>query len=422
MVFNSLNWERTVPVEVEVEMPGSELVVTDNSGKLMATQVLESNEIDGGLIKRILFIAENIPSVGYKTFFVKRGISKNIKTSLKIEKNSMENSFFRVKIDPENGRFVSFYDKRNFREIFPEGAEGNIIKLLEDKPGSMHAWVINLTGTEYPINEKCKVEVTENGALRGKLRITRESGNSVFVQELVAFNNIPYLTINNYVKWNEQNTMMKLTFPAEFKTGVSAYEIPFGWVMRENTGEEYPSQKWIDISDRNSGLAVLNDSKYGFSVDSAGTIGVTCLRSPIYPDPKADIGEHSFSIALYPHRNGVKRGDVIRKGFEFNTVTPVKLPRIHLGSLPSTNSFIRVFNKNIIISAVKESEDGKNLLLRFYETGGEQTDLSIELYKNFSKVFETDFIEWEKRQIIGSSTGLNLRIKPFSVKTLLVQF
>ncbi|MFC1726407.1 alpha-mannosidase [candidate division KSB1 bacterium] len=422
MVFNSLNWERTVPVEVEVEMPGSELIVVDKKGKVMQTQVLDSFEKDGGLTKRILFIAENIPSVGYKTFYVKRGDSKNIKTSLKIGKHSIENSYFRVKIDPETGRFTSFYDKRNFREIFPEGAEGNIIKLLEDKPASMDAWVINLTGKEYPIKDKCRIEVIENGALRGKLRITRESGNSLFVQELAAFNNISYLTLNNYVKWNEQNTMMKLTFPTEFKTDVTAYEIPFGWTMRNNTGEEYPSQKCIDISDRNSGLAVLNDSKYGFSVDSAGTIGVTCLRSPNSPDPKADIGEHRFSIALYPHRNGITRGGVIRKGFEFNTVTPVKLPGMHLGSLPSDNSFIRVFNKNIIISAIKESEDGKNLLLRFYETGGQQTDTSIELFKDFSKVFETDFIEWDKKQIIGNSTGLNLRIRPFSVKTVLVQF
>ena len=192
--------------------------------------------------------------------------------------------------------------------------------------------------------------------------------------------------------------------------------------MRKNTGEEYPSQKWIDISDRSSGLAVLNDSKYGFSVDSAGTIGVTCLRSPVSPDPKADIGEHSFSIALYPHRDGVKNGDVIRKGFEFNTITPVVLPEIHIGNLPSDYSFIRVFNKNIIITAVKESEDSDDLLMRFYETGGQPTETSLKLYKDFNKVFETDFIEWDKKPVSIADSEIDLKINPFSVKTILVQF
>ena len=46
--------------------------------------------------------------------------------------------------------------------------------------------------------------------------------------------------------------------------------------------------------------ALLTDSKYGYSL-RGNVIGLSLLRSPIYPDPFADEGEHEFIYALYPH-------------------------------------------------------------------------------------------------------------------------
>jgi alpha-mannosidase len=39
---------------------------------------------------------------------------------------------------------------------------------------------------------------------------------------------------------------------------------------------------------------LLSDSKYGYSVE-ANVLGISLLRSPIYPDPYADRHEHSLT-------------------------------------------------------------------------------------------------------------------------------
>jgi len=421
-VFNSLNWARSVTVETEVEMPGSELVVVDKSNKAVPTQVLNKYEKNGGLFKRIMFIAEDVPPVGFKTFFIKRGKATSYKPTLKIEKNLLENRFFRVEINPATGNFISFYDKLNFRQIIPEDKKGNVINLFEDNATSMTAWRMKLTGKKYDLKQECSIEVIEKGDLRGKVRIKRESDNSEFIQVITILENLPFLIIDNYIKWNEKNTTMKISFPTQFETTESVYEIPFGWIKRENNGDEYPSQKWIDIYDENSGLAVLNDSKYGFSVDSNNVVYITCLRSPIDPDPHADEGEHNFSFALYTHKGDFKYGNVIRKGFEFNTITPVKVDKIHIGDLPSESSFLKFENDNLIATTIKKSEEKNNLLIRFYEIGGEKTVSKIELDRKLDSVSETDFIEWKYNRIQTGGTKIKFNIEPFKVKTLVVAF
>lgn len=59
--------------------------------------------------------------------------------------------------------------------------------------------------------------------------------------------------------------------------------------------------KWVDISEYDWGVAVLNDSKYGHSVHK-NEMWLSLLRSPKSPDNEADMGWHEVHYALMPHK------------------------------------------------------------------------------------------------------------------------
>ena len=63
---------------------------------------------------------------------------------------------------------------------------------------------------------------------------------------------------------------------------------------------EWVAHRFVDLSEPGFGLALINDSKYGHSVRD-NVLGLSLVRSPVYPDPLADEGEQRFTYALMPH-------------------------------------------------------------------------------------------------------------------------
>lgn len=128
---------------------------------------------------------------------------------------------------------------------------------------------------------------------------------------------------------------------------------------------EVCAHKFVDLSEFGYGVALLNDCKYGFSVKGS-TISMSILRAPKAPDDSCDIGRHTFRYALQPHSGSFLESEVVRNGYEFNCpliVTP--------GSASSNiGSFITVDKSNIVVDTIKQSEDGKSLVIRCYESYG----------------------------------------------------
>ena len=51
----------------------------------------------------------------------------------------------------------------------------------------------------------------------------------------------------------------------------------------------------------------------------------------------------------------------------------------HDGKLPGEHSFVQAKPDNIIVTALKKSEDDNELILRFYEWAGKQGDVTLQL-------------------------------------------
>jgi alpha-mannosidase len=149
-------------------------------------------------------------------------------------------------------------------------------------------------------------------------------------------------------------------------------------------GTEVPALRWVDLSDQEYGLSLLNDSKYGFDV-KGNTIRMTLIRTSHSPDPRPDHGIHEIRYALYPHKGSWKEALTFRKGCEVNhplEALVVTKPEVLRGSKSEEASYIRVKPDNAVVSCVKLAEDSEDCIVRIYDAVGEEA--KVELTFNFN--------------------------------------
>ncbi len=416
VIFNPLNWQRTDAVEVSVGIGQGRSVPTvcDDRGREQKSQVVSSGKDS----VKFVFIAKDVPGFGYKTYWIRLEREKKKRASSEF---SFSNEFLRVDVDFfKTGSLLRVFDNVNKRSVLTDGGLGNQLQVQKDLTGGS-AWEIGLVGEKTDIVEPSKIDVVENGDVRKVIRATYDHENSRFGQYVMLYSGIPRLDFRMEIDWKHRNRILKIAFPVNVDSGKATYEIPFGSIEREANGEEVVAQKWVDVSNNDCGVSLLNDCKYGFDV-KGNVIRMTALRAPTDPDPKADSGYHVFSYSLFPHKGGWRDGNTVRRGYEFNTPLIPVIVQPHKGDLPSVHSFIKITPENIVVTACKKSEDSEDLLLRFYEAFGKATKCKITLFKPAARVTEVNLIEWNEKDLGESGREIELNVGAWEVKTLKVSF
>jgi alpha-mannosidase len=265
--------------------------------------------------------------------------------------------------------------------------------------------------------------------LRAVIEIKNHFQNSTFVRDVTLYAGVPRVDVKTQVEWHEKHILLKVAFPLSAHSDKAAYEIPYGSIERPTTRNtpaekaqfEVPAQRWADISDAKHGLSLLNDSKYGY--DAKGNVlRLSLLRSPEWPDPHADEGHHEFTYSLYPHGGGWKEALTIRQGYELNYKL-ISLPtRNHQGTLAAEHSFVQTQSDNVIVTALKKSEDDDSLVLRFYEWAGKESDVKLQLPPGAIAASETDLMERPIGGLPVQNGTVTLHTKPYEIKTAKVQY
>ena len=210
------------------------------------------------------------------------------------------------------------------------------------------------------------------------------------------------------VDWHEQLKMLKLRFPVNVKFMKVTHEIPYGHTERFANGEEEPGQSWVDVSGVSRdkeipyGFSLLNDGKYSLDVN-VRDIGLTVLRSPAYahhipavlePDRHysyIDQGIQRFRYTLLPHSGSWETAGAARRAAELNQSPIVLFGTFHPdGTLPQSDSLLSVEPANVMVTVLKQAEDGDGLVLRAFETSGAAAHAAIHLPK-LGRVIEADF-------------------------------
>ncbi len=438
VVFNSLSFKRTDAVEVCVKELPSKFYIEDFKGEEVPY------EVDGSCRegKKIVFLARNIPSLGYKLFYIKEGEGKKKFEPLKAGEYYAENKFLKIEFDPCSGNIKSIFYKPLSFEFVKEGDSANKLIVYEDMPERWDAWNIGYTGRFWEIKKADSVKLIKATPLRVVFEVKRSFlglsksryspteyfPSSFFNQRIILWRGIKRVDIVNNFDWWEEHALLKAEFPLNIESDYATYEIPFSAIKRttsfktlwEKARFEVPALRWGDLSDGKKGLSLLNDSKYGYDIHKS-TIKLSLLRAPKWPDPMADRGKHTFTYSLYPHKGGFDDADTVKEGLSLNTKLIAVLTDSHGGELPEEMSFFGVKSDSVIVDTVKLSEDGKGIILRLYESEGRPQSIEVKLFREPKAVYLTNLIEDIEKKLSPSGV-LRLEFKKFEIKTIKLIF
>ena len=369
-----------------------------------------------------LYETDEIPAQGWAV------VKPQTAGRVQVKGLTAENDFFLLELD-NAGRIVKLIDKRADRQVFFENAPANEFQVFEDMPRVYDNWEL----AEYHkskrtvLDDKADITVLDEGCRRG-FKICRTYHNSTIEQRMYLYDSIARIDVEHDIHWEEKQQVMKIAFPTDINTATARYDIQFGSVERpthQNTSWdeakfEVCAQKWIDVSEYNYGVSILNDCKYGFNTEG-NVMKLTVLKSGVYPNTQADVGEHTFSYAIFPHEGDFRAGGTVREAYSFNQpLSAVAVNANAAGALADTFSFISTDLDNILIDTVKQCEDSDDVLVRLHDTFDCKTAPTVTFGVPVKTVAVADMMENTLYELTVTNNAVKLPVKNFEIITLKV--
>jgi len=271
----------------------------------------------------------------------------------------------------------------------------------------------------------------EHGPLRAVIRVTRSWQHSKFVQDITLYAGLDRVDVINDIDWHETHVLLKAAFPLAATSDHATYEIPYGSIERPTTRNnsweaakfEVPALRWADLGDGSHGFSLINDSKYGY--DAKGNVlRLSLLRSPTWPDPDADRERHHFAYSLYAHGGDWKQALTERRGYEFNAKLRALPVSQHTGAAPSEKSFVGVNAENVVLTAVKKTEDGSALLFRFYEWAGRSSEVQLTVPAGATSATLANLMEQPEGSPLGVTRdgAITVPVHPYEIVSVRVDY
>ncbi|MBD2867231.1 alpha-mannosidase [Paenibacillus arenilitoris] len=323
----------------------------------------------------------------------------------------------------EDGTISSIWDKEAGREVVPAGRKANELLVYHD-PGD--AWDFR---QDYRETGGMKVELTgaeafADGPTAGLL-LSFRFGESSLTQKVVLTEGSRRIDFETEVDWKESGKMLRVSFPVDVRSDSASCEIQFGYIKRpthRNTMWDYAKDEicahhWVDLSEPDYGVALLNDCKYGHRVFE-NVLDLNLLRSPSYPDPEADRAKHAFTYSLYPHIGDHVKAEVYKRGYELNV--PLRTAVAAGGSAEprDSRSYLQPDHPGIMVETVKRAEDGDDIVVRLYETSGSRAQTALHAGIAFSEAWLTDLMEEPAERLHQEDGSITIAFAPFEIKTI----
>lgn len=437
VIFNPLSWSRKGPVKLildDMEMEKTWSVV-DAEGTEIPVQLIKTSSVEACLY----FIARDIPSYGYRVYWLINKSSAAISHDLKAQGLTIENKYLKISVDEHTGLIQSIHDKITEREIL-RSPTGNLLQIYKDE--AHDAWNMRFDqGAAYNLNHAREVSLVENGPVRITLKVvqayagekkekpTEDFPSSFFTQYISLYDEIPYLEVRNDISWWEEHKILKVAFPVDIVSKEATYEIPYGSIRRstgfetpfEKARYEVPAQSWADISEAKFGVALINETKHGYDIKD-NIMRLTLLRSSTNPDPSADKGFHQFKYALYPHSGDILEGKVFQQSLEFNEPLFMGRQNPHHGVLENHHSFLTIAPQTVILNSLKMAEDDKDLVVRVYETAGREEIVQITCDRGLSHIQEVNLLEDKIAGLDFENSKFSFTIKPGEIRSFKIGF
>jgi len=445
VLFNPLNWAREEVVSLPLPPEYDTARVWQGyttSGQPLTTQI-SPDPADAEAPPSLLVHGAEIPSVGHQLIWLVPTDQPAPTPPAAEEAWVLENSLLKVTLDPTTGTISSLIHKTSGRETL--SAPGNDLQAFQDKGQYWDAWNIAPDYQDHPL-ETAQLRTMawlDCGPLRQRLRVVKTLNQSTIIQDYILDRKSGILDIHTQVDWHETQVLLKAAFPVTVAAPYATYDIPYGASKRSTLPDpshnaakwEVPALRWADLSQPDYGVSLITDSKHGFDA-TTGQLRLTLLKAPLWPDPNADRGHHSFRYSLYPHAADWQTARTVQ--LAHNKTIPIQpcwlQPQAAQGVipgrsslsptfLPPTMSYLDLGDSTLVLSTLKLSESrDDHFILRCYESTGEPSNLTINSPLPFTVLGTADILEHQCHTLaINQDLPLSVSISPWQVVNLLIQ-
>jgi len=465
LVYNSIGWKRTDIVNCTIHYPASwkGIELKDANGSMVPVEVISHSPEKHSL--EIAFLVKDTPAFGFKAYYAT--MAKEFPQGYaKLAVDVLENDYLKVEFGA--GGISSLYDKKRQRQVLRTDKffGGEVIQMSAPD----RAWESLARVTMEDFDRTSLHEFKTVRAVESPIRclIEKEAKLKYFTlrQRFILNKHAQELVIEaDVLDWpGQRERELRIVFPMNLdKSARASYEIPFGTVemgrdeidysyLPDNYECQFQPQfygrndlpfreavNWVDVSSgsyQGNGCLFASDmTVHLFRDETADPVNYPLVQhvllstreslawNPLYWFTQP--GNHSYRMALHPHDGNWRFA--YKHAWPFNSPLMAFCGKGEQGKdrslLPLSAGLLSVEPENIIISAVKQAEDDKGLVVRFYEAEGRYTKAKIRGFKPFAKAFETDMLEYEPGEIAVEPDGSTaLSTKPWEIKTVKIFF
>lgn len=436
VIYNPCAWDRSEPVTVTLYDTDSEpgrLVARDDRGVNHPTTLISRGGDWGHQKLVVLFLARDIPAMGYRTFIFCEGVADAPDTPKVAvsDDGAFTTSDLQLRYDRFQSGFPEVIDLRNeVRFTDPLEVPMGAWEYVIEQPRGMTAWALGgevespkvLRSTGYGVHGIARNEGT-SAALSGSIAVRIEQtlevpGTKSTVRLSTLIHGLePRIDVTAEVDWREIGDPQRgipgllVRFPVDFSSLLldTRYETPFGSVDRELFGkEEVPTLRYAHLDAMAIpqgaptltgipvGVTLLQDCKYGHSME-ANDLRMRVIRSSFDPDHAPEVCRQTVRYSLYFHDKTPTSATLTRLGAAWNHPLMVLPANLQAGEEPSSRSFARVETEGVVLTALKKPEDDDGLILRLAELNGEDAEavvtLDADLTNGLTSAIVTDLME-----------------------------
>jgi alpha-mannosidase len=296
-------------------------------------------------------------------------------------------------------------------------APANSIAAYADQPKRYDAWNVDANYAARSVRVRPHDVAVEDGMLMVRMAVGKASR---LTMRIALHEDEPWLRVETAAAWLEDHVLLR----AEHRIALRAREVRYGeqhgTIVRnaypetaaERAQFEVPGQRWAHVTDGENGFAVFTTDLYGWSgtglKDGGVRLGTSLLRSPTWPDARADRGEQAFAYALVP-----TAGASI-SALEHGWVAYAAAERVRLFTCDDAS---------VLVVATYPADDGSGVIVRVRECDGEPRRVALRCGGRMREALCVDAVE---RPVAGDAAiadeELVFALGAFALRSFLVRF
>ncbi|MFC1604064.1 glycoside hydrolase family 38 C-terminal domain-containing protein [Planctomycetota bacterium] len=400
----------------------------------------------------LVFVAKGVPPLGYKVFRIGGKASGSPSKNITVGPSTLENRFYKIKIDPKTGGISSIYDKQLKREFVDEDAPHKVNQFVM-------RW-IQSGKIEGPTS--VTFQKGSAGPVCGSLIIKAQgAGCPQITQEITLYDQIKRIDFANRIL-KDSTPLQEIYFAFPFKVnnpdfrfeGSNSVIKPFRDQFPGSNTNYYTVQHWADVSDGQFGITLspveshllefgglwpnyCSQAHHGIDPPGYGADFVTPdqitkghmyafvmssnFRTNFQPVQQSEI---LFRYSLTTHEGDWQKGNCARFGWA--AANQFIVDDVHGkkdGPLaPDTMSFCSVDKPNVLLITLKKAEDGDGIIIRLIETQGEPTTALVTLpHISVTEATVTNLVEENKARTAFTEHEVRVDLKAFGITTIRIE-